>query len=188
MEILSEKFILLDSLLCKLVPTPEKEKALLAVPEVCADKIITLYHVSLFAGYKGVIKTYLTISDKLSIPNLMHYLRSYLKACHIFQLVRNEKPHSRQLQTRIYLNYRLVSRLSMDLKAMPKSPKGHHYILCIIDEVTNYLVTALLYQARSEEVGEALIESIVSKFGSPEYMIMDQDIMFISTLMNYLFK
>ena len=55
--------------------TSEKETAVLAVPEVCADKIITLYHSSLFAGYQDVIKTYLTISNKFFIPNLIHYLR-----------------------------------------------------------------------------------------------------------------
>ena len=100
-ETLSERFILLDSLLFKLITTPGKEKALLATPEVCVDKIITLYHTSLFAGHQGVIKTYLTLSDKFFIPKLKHYLRSYLKACHICQLARNEKPPSRQLQTRI---------------------------------------------------------------------------------------
>ena len=97
-ENLSERYILLDSLLFKLIPTPGKEKALLAIPEVCADKIIMLYHASLFVGHQGVIKTYLTISDKFFVPNLMHYLRSYLKACHICQLARNDKPPSRQLQ------------------------------------------------------------------------------------------
>ena len=81
-----------------------------------------------------------------------------------------------------------MSRLSMDLKVMPRSQKGHHYILCIIDEMTNYLVTAPLYQAKLEEVGEALIENVISKFGTPEYIIMDQDSAFMSTLMNYLFK
>ena len=81
-----------------------------------------------------------------------------------------------------------MSRLSMDLKVMPRSQKGHWYILCIIDEVTNYLVTAPLCQARSEEVGEALIENIITKYGTPEYMIMDQDSTFLSSLMNYLFK
>ena len=39
----------------------------------------------------------------------------------------------------------------MDIKVMPKSNKGHKFILCIIDEVTNYLITALLYQAKSEQ-------------------------------------
>ena len=157
-EFLSERFILLDSLLFKLITALDKEKALLAIPEACTDKIIELYHASLFAGHQGVINTFLTISDKFFIPNLMHCLRLFLKACHICQLSRNDKPPSRQLQTRINLNYKSLSILSMDLKVMPRSQKGCLYILCIIDEVTNYLVTAPLYQARSEEVGEALIE------------------------------
>ena len=41
----------------------KKETAVLAIPEMCMDKIITLYHKSLVAGHQGVIKTYLTISD-----------------------------------------------------------------------------------------------------------------------------
>ena len=56
-DTLAEWYILFDSLLFKIAPTPEKETAVLAVPEICADKIITLYHSSLFAGHKGVIKT-----------------------------------------------------------------------------------------------------------------------------------
>ena len=184
----SKRYVLLHSLLFKLNPTPGKEKALLAIPEVCAEKIIMLYHASLFAGHQGVIKTYLTISDKFFVPNLMHYLRSYLKACHICQLARNDKPPSRQLQTRINLNYKPMSRLSMDLKVMPRSQKGHYYILCVIDKVIDYLVTAPIYQAKSEEIGDVLIENVICKFGTPEYIIMDQDSAFMSTLMNYLFK
>ena len=83
-ETLAEWYILLDSLLFKI--TPEKEAAGLAVPEIYGNKIITLYHSSLFAGHQHVIKTYLTISDKFFIPNLIHYLRSYIKGCHICQL------------------------------------------------------------------------------------------------------
>ena len=78
-EVLVEKYIMLDSLLFKLTMIPEKETALLAIPEVCADKIITLYHSNLFAGHQGVIKMYLMISDRFYIPNLMHNLRSYIK-------------------------------------------------------------------------------------------------------------
>ena len=69
----------------------------------------------------------------------------------------------RQLQTRINPNYVPMSRSSMDLKVMPRSHKGHRYILCIIDEVTNYLVTVLIFQARSEEMGEALIENVINE-------------------------
>ena len=52
-EALAESFILLDPLLFKLITIPDKEKALLAIPEMCADKIIGLYHTSLFVGHQG---------------------------------------------------------------------------------------------------------------------------------------
>ena len=65
---------------------------------------------------------------------------------------------------------------------MPRSHKGHKFILCIIDEVTNYLITVPIYQARPEETGEALIENVITKYYIPEYIIMDQDSAFMSSL------
>ena len=94
----------------------------------------------------------------------------------------------RQLQARIYLNYVSLSRLSMDLKVMPRLQKGHKFILCVIDEVTDYLITVPIYHAKSEEVGEALMENVISKYRIPDCIIMDQDSAFMSTLMNYLFR
>ena len=170
-ELLAEKYIMLDSLLLKLTTILGKETALLAIPEVCADKDNHLVPFNLFAGHQGVIKMYLMISDRFYIPNLMHYLRSYIKGCHICQLNRKDKLPERQLQPRINLNYRPLLRLSMDLKVMPKSYKGDRYILCVIDEVTNYIITAPLKQAKSEEVGEILINSVFSKYCIPDYII-----------------
>ena len=60
--------------------------------------------------------------------------------------------------------------------------------MCVIDVVTNYLITVPIYHARSDEIGDALIDNIISKYGIPEYIIMDQDSAFVSMLMNYLFK
>ena len=97
-ETLAENFILLDSLLFKLVTTPDNETALLALPKICVHKIIALYHMSLFAGHQCVVKMYLTMKDKFFIPNLMHYLISFIKGCHICQLTRPDKPPIRQLQ------------------------------------------------------------------------------------------
>ena len=91
-ETVAAKYILLDSLLFQIVSTTEKETALLAILEICTYIIIMLYHSSLFAGHQGVIKTYLTINDKYFIPNLIHYLQSYIKGCHICELAHNEKP------------------------------------------------------------------------------------------------
>ena len=76
----------------------------------------------------------------------------------------------------------------MDLKVIPKSYKVHRFILCIIDKVTNYLITVTIYQSRLEEIGDALIENVISKYCVPNYIIMDQGSAFMLTLMNYLFK
>ena len=76
----------------------------------------------------------------------------------------------------------------MDLKAMLRSIKEDKIITCIIIEVTNYLITVPIYQTRSEEIGEALIDNVLTKYCIPEYIIMDQDNTFMSSLMTYLLK
>ena len=50
------------------------------------------------------------------------------------------------------------------------------------------MITAPIYQSKSEKIGEALIENEISKYCIPNYMIKDSDSAFMSTFMNYLFK
>ena len=42
---------------------------------------------------------------------------------------------------------------------------------------------APIFQAGSEEIGEDMIENVITKCYIPEYIIMDQDIAFMSSLM-----
>ena len=53
--------------------------------------------------------------------------------------------------------------------------------------MTNFLITVPIFQARSEEVREALLEHVITKHCIPDYIIMDQDSAFMSSLMTYLF-
>ena len=72
---------------------------------------------------------------------------------------------------------------------MPRSHKGHRFILCIIEEVTNYLIAVPIYQAKPEEIGEALIENMITKYCKyciPEYIILVQDSAFMPLLMTSL--
>ena len=45
-----------------------------------------------------------------------------------------------------------------------------------------------MYQSKSEEIGDALIENVITKYCVPDYIIMDQDSAFMFSLMKYLFK
>ena len=50
------------------------------------------------------------------------------------------------------------------------------------------MVTIPIHQSRLYEIGDTLIEHVVSKHSIPEYMIMDQYSASMSTLISYLFK
>ena len=76
----------------------------------------------------------------------------------------------------------------MDLKGCQNHTKGISFILCIIDAVTNYFITVPIYHSKSKEIGDAPIEHVFSKYCKPNYIIMDQGSVFMSMLINYLFK
>ena len=51
----------------------------------------------------------------------------------------------------------------MELNVMLQLNKGYKYIFYIIDGVTNYLITETIYQSKAEEIGDALIEHVITK-------------------------
>ena len=52
----------------------------------------------------------------------------------------------------------------------------------------NYLIMVPIYQSKAGEIGEALIEHVVTKYCVPDCIIMDLDSAFMSSLRNYLFN
>ena len=54
--------------------------------------------------------------------------------------------------------------------------------------MNNYLITVFIYQSKAEEIGDALIEHVITKYCVSDWIIMDQGSAFMSSLMNYLFS
>ena len=79
-------------------------------------------------------------------------------------------------------------KTSRFIQQYEKPTSSHRYIFCVIDEVTNYMITSPIKHSRSEEVGEVLLNDVISKYCVPDYIIMDLNRAFMSSLMNYLFK
>ena len=120
-ETLTEKYILLDY---NYLYSGEKSSIISYSRNMCRQNYYTLLLKSIYRT-SWSHNTYLIINNMFFIPNLIHYLQSYIKGCYVCQLPCNEKPPTRQLQTRINLSYTPLSRLSMDLKVMPRSYQGH---------------------------------------------------------------
>ena len=53
----------------------------------------------------------------------------------------------------------------------------------MIDEVMNYLITVPIHQSRSEEIGNALTENVITKYCVLGYIKMDQESAFMSSVM-----
>ena len=66
-----------------------------------------------------------------------------------------------------------MTRLSMDLKVMSKSYKGHKFILAVTEEVPKLMIAIPIHLSSSEEIGDDLIEHILSMYSIPECMIID---------------
>ena len=67
----------------------------------------------------------------------------------------------------------------MDVKVMPKFHKCQKFILCMMDEVMDHLITVPIYHSRSEEIDNALIENVISEYCIPDYIIIDQGSVFM---------
>ena len=109
-----------------------------------------------------------------------------------YSKILNNSPSNRifkKLTLKIILTLKEIHHFKKASCQRPSKDQTNHFskILCIIDEVTNFLITVPIFQARSEEIREALIENVITKFCIPEYIIMDQDSACTSSLITYLF-
>ena len=76
----------------------------------------------------------------------------------------------------------------MYLKVMSKSSKGHKFILCIIDEVMNYLITLPVCQSKSEKIKWCLDWSSNIKLLYTRLYNNGLRQCIMSSLIHYLFK
>ena len=81
-----------------------------------------------------------------------------------------------------------MSKFTCNIKYMYRANTCHKFILVVTDKVPNYLVTIPLYRRALHEVREALINHMFYKHGSPFYFIFDEDQVFTSSVMQYIYK
>ena len=61
----------------------------------------------------------------------------------------------------------------MDIKHMPKSQAGFKFMLVMLCEISNFIVTCPLTEATAPEVCRALQDHFIAYFGSPLRLICD---------------
>ena len=189
-ESIAEDYYVLGTLLFKYINQKSGDlEAVLCIPPSKIDFILDMYHGTLIGGHQGMNKTLRTLSSRYYCPRLADYIRAYIVGCHTCQLFKNSKRFHRPFHKRVYdISQPALANVSMDIKYMPKSTKGYNYMLIILCEITNFLVTIPLKQATAPEVCKALVEEFIAYFSTPVRIVCDQDPAFMSSLCKYCFQ
>ena len=183
-QINSINYFTLGSILFRLIPDKTGQMhPVMCIPPSKMDLILDYYHSFLLGGHQGMNKTLLTLQQRFFCPRMADYVRSYIIGCHVCQLFKHGKRFTRPFQQRKYdLNESTMTNISMDIKYMPNSKNGYNYILVMLCEISNFIVTAPLFTATSPEICKALQDNLISVFGTPVKLICDQDPAFMSHL------
>ena len=183
-------YYVLGTLLFKYVHQKSGDvEAVLCIPPSKIDFNLDMYHGTLIGGHQGMNKTLRTLSSRYYCPRLADYVRTYIFRCHTCQLFKNSKRFHRPLQKRTYdISQPALTNVSMDIKYMPKSNKGFKYLLVILCEIINFLVTHPLKEVTALEVCRILVEEFIAYFSTPVRIVCDQDSAFMSTLCRYCFQ
>ena len=106
--------------------------------------------------------------------------------CQVCQSRREKHPVTGVHYPRIPLNFRPMTRLSMDAKTMMPSIFGYNHILLLTCEVSGYVVGIPIQDTTTITLFEAIFFKICCIFGKPITLICDEGAGFMSKLMKQL--
>ena len=136
----AQDYFLLGSLLFKHRDKPAEP--VLCIPPAKIDSLLDYYHSTLIGGHQGISKTLQTLSSRFYCPRLADYIRAYIVGCHICQLFKNSPRFNKHFEQRYYdVSTPALTNVSMDIKYMPTSQKQYKFLLVILCEVSNFIVT-----------------------------------------------
>ena len=138
---LCEDYILMDDILFKIRYVKEqqgKPSLVLCVPEKYISIILYQYHTPLL-GHPCIMTMYHMVRKKCYFPTMLPLIKQFVASCYECQSMKEKQPTPKVYYPRIPLYTRLMARVSMYIKEMPKSILGYTCILVCVCEYTNWI-------------------------------------------------
>ena len=126
-----------------------KPSLLLVISETYVPTILYQCHDSLLAGYQDVIRMYLTLKEKFYAHNLFKSIRKCVQSCHTYHTRSAKEPGYKSYHARIPYDFRLMSRISSDIKWRPLYNQGFNYILFATCKISNYVIGISIQKANA---------------------------------------
>ena len=189
-KMLCEDYILMDDILFKIRYVKEqkgKPTLVLCVPEKYIPIILYQYHAPLLAGHPGIVTMYHMVRKKYYFPTMMPLIKQFVASCYECQSMKENQPIPKVHYPRIPLDTRMMARVSMDIKEMPKSILGYNCILVCVCEYTNWIKAIPLVDQKAGTIADAIFFRIICEYGTPKAIICDEGPAFTSDLMKMYF-
>jgi len=131
------------------------------------------FHDAPTAGHLGIAKTIARIAEKYYWPGMFRDIGKYVRACRNCQ--RHKAAQQRPAGTLHATNVsRPWEQATIDLVGpLPRSKKGHTWLLSIQDRFTKWAEFVPLRRATAEAVTKAITEDLVLRHGKPEAILTD---------------
>ncbi|XP_063060131.1 uncharacterized protein LOC134453222 [Engraulis encrasicolus] len=172
-------------LLYQMVEENNEVNEQLLVPQPYRDTVLNLAHTHPLGAHLGVEKTKERILKRFYWPGIHKEIENYCRSCPECQL-RAPKPSYRSPLIPLPVIETPFERIGLDIVGpLPRSSRGHQYILVILDYATRYPEAIPLRKATSKQIAKELF-LLSTSLGLPKEILTDQGSPFMSRVMKEL--
>ncbi|XP_066518865.1 uncharacterized protein [Hoplias malabaricus] len=180
-------FAVHKNLLYRVRQLPEGPQEALVLPRSRIDAVMHLAHHHPLGGHLAWQNTLARILPRFYWPSIQAEVKNYCQRCARCQLTSPKKPPPAPLIPLPIIGVPF-ERIGMDIVGpLPKSGRGHEYILVMVDYATRYPEAVPLRKATSKAIAQELF-LLCSRVGIPKDIITDQGTPFVSRLVADLCK
>ncbi|XP_076031946.1 uncharacterized protein LOC143019850 [Oratosquilla oratoria] len=157
------------------------ERRQVMLPRVYRKEVLRLGHDSPLSGHLGVRKTLDRIWQHFYWPGIRRDVAQHCRTCHTCQLVgKPNQPVPVAPLKPIPVGEEPFAKVVVDIVGpLPKTARGHEYILTLMDTFSRYPEAIPLRKVRAKVVLHELI-SCFTKWGLPRELQTDQGSVFLS--------
>ena len=146
----------------------------LVVPDSLTESVLIAAHDGIFGHHMGFISTFKKISRFFFWPGFHQWVKRYCCSCNVCQKTfPKDKVIPAPMQPAPVVSTPFL-RVCIDLigPIVPKSGRGHQWVLTLVDAATRYPEAVALKSISTEAVAEALME-IFYRLGIPDEILSD---------------
>ena len=182
----AQLYILHDNILRRNVTDNDKTYETIVLPRALTAQVLKMAHDDL--GHNGTHRTYMLLKRLYYWKGLKPSVVHYIQRCYHCQ--RRNKQVVKYATLHFDVATFPMQFISMDLigEFHPPTSKGKKYALTVICMLTRYVFCVPLQTKTAEEVLQAYVDNVYSKFGGSLKMISDKGTEFKNKIFEYIAK